>query len=76
MSHKQAKRLRKIIGYNKTQSPAKYQDRVVKTVMVDSGNKNIDGSPLLKPESRVMRTLVGNSERSEYQLIKRKGIAL
>ena len=72
MSHKQAKRLRKIIGYNKDQSPAKYQDRVVKTVMVDSGSKNIDGSPLLKPESRVMRTLVGNSERSDYQFIKRK----
>lgn len=74
MSHKQAKRLRKIIGYNKAQSPAKYQDRVVKTIMVDSGSKNIDGSPLLKPESRVMRTLVVNSERSDYQLIKRKGL--
>lgn len=70
MSHKQAKRLRKEIGYNKSASPAAYTNTPVKTLMVDTGKLDAEGKPIYMPQVRVITTCKGL--RSVYQQLKKE----
>lgn len=69
MSHKQAKRLRKEIGYNKAASPAEYKHTTVKTVMVPTGRVNAEGVPEYTPSVRIITECTGI--RSAYQQLKK-----
>lgn len=70
MSHKQAKLLRKYIGYKVNAEPVEYNDKVVKTVMVDTGKIGVDGKPVYLPEVRINRTCKGM--RKVYRECKRE----
>lgn len=70
MSHKQAKQLRKDIGYNKATSPAEYKHTPVKTVMVDTGRIDAEGKPVYEPQVRIITECKGL--RKAYQLLKKE----
>ncbi|AJT60777.1 hypothetical protein [Citrobacter phage CVT22] len=67
MSHKQAKRLRKDL--NIVREDTQYTDKVMRTVMVDTGRIDDKGNAIMRPEVRTMRECKG--ERFLYQLLKR-----
>lgn len=68
MSHKQAKRLRKEIGYNKSASPAEYVNTTHKVVMVETGRVDEKGNAIMIPQARVQRHCTGL--RCYYQSLK------
>lgn len=69
MNGKKAKYLRKLAGFVPS-AAREYNERTVKTVMVDTGKVGADGTPVLAPQLCVTRSLV-KGERTHYRVLKK-----
>ena len=68
MSHKQAKMIRKLIGFHPADE-REYNTSIVKTVAVDTGRIDANGNAIIDFQQRV--TTVAKGLRNAYQRAKK-----